>query len=227
MRTAFKLARAHFKLDFPKPMLIMLLMSVTMLAPNYPRIVVIMFFIMMMGSLLSVVRETRSEDMFLTLPIRRRDVVGGQTVYIVCIQTLYLLCCTVTAVVSMFIPFFGKTIATYQPGILANVAFFGISLAVYGAFNLVFLPLYYRKGSNVSAASLTIACLVGILVAILTYGIFETLAQTVPPIGKILLNFDVETLPWQFLFLIGGAALYAALTFFGTRLAEKRYMRGN
>ncbi len=226
MKTSLKLASAHFKLNLPKPLLLMFLMGGLMCAPSYPRIVVVMLFIMMLGSLLGVTRETRSEEMFLTLPIKRVDNVKGQALFTAGIQLIYLLCCAVGATVALFIPFFGKTIATSQPGLVANVAFFGIALIVYGVFNLAFLPLYF-KGGNATASSLFIACVVGILCAFATYGVFELLAQTVPQFGKVLLTFGADTLPWQFLILFCGAAVYAALTVWGTFFAAKRYVRGS
>lgn len=97
---------------------------------------------------------------------------------------------------------------------------------MYGVFNLAFLPLYF-KGGNATASSLFIACVVGILCAFATYGVFELLAQTVPQFGKVLLTFGADTLPWQFLILFCGAAVYAALTVWGTFFAAKRYVRGS
>ena len=71
MTTAIKLAKAHLKLNFPKPMAILFLMSLTMLAPHYPRIVSAMFFVMMISSALGITRETRSEELLLTLPAKQ------------------------------------------------------------------------------------------------------------------------------------------------------------
>lgn len=227
MNTAIKLARAHFKLDFPKPMWLMLLIGAVMCAPNYPRIVAVMCMTMMIGSLLGIVRETRSEELFLTLPIRRRDAVKGQALFTSCIQLIYLSVCALFAVVALFIPFFGQPIAQAQPGIPGNIAFFGIALFSYGMFNLAFFPLYYCKGGATTPTSLFVACIVAILSAIGPYGIFEALAQTVPQVGGVLLSFDSSTLAWQLLMLFCGILLYVGLTAAGTSLAIKRYERGN
>ena len=226
MTTAIKLAKAHLKLNFPKPLAILFLMSLTMLAPHYPRIVSAMFFVMMISSALGITRETRSEELLLTLPAKRSDLVKGQALFVFILQLVYLLCCAAAALAAMFIPFYGKTVAVAQPGMVGNLAFFGVALAVYGAFNFAFMPLYYIKNGKVSPATLLIACIAALVAGFAVYGIFELLAQFVPSVGAVLRSFDFGTLGWQLLVLLGGAVFYVGASALSVMLAVKRYERG-
>lgn len=222
MKTAIKLARAHFALNFPKAISLMFLMSAIMFAPNYPRIVVALFVVMPIMSLFGFIREHRTDDVFSGLPVRRADIINGQALFAVCIEMIYLALMAVFAVVTSFIPFGGGTIASTTVGINGTVAFFGVVFVAYGVFNAILLPVYFKGGKSSPSASV-LAALCSVLGALVPYLGAELLSYFSPFFYALFHSFDFSVIGWQLLVLFMGAAGFFALTYTGAFYAVKVY----
>ena len=219
MNRTLNVARVHLKFDVPKPMWLMLLMSGTMLAPNYPRIVSALLAVSLLSSVVGFIRENRAEEFLETLPVGRRDIIGGHMVTLAAIETIYILCMAVFDVIACALPFFDTSIAASAVGMTGTVAFFGVVFMTYGVFNLVFTVIYRRNGRTPS--SLALGLIVALIVCAVPYGIVEALVQTVAAVGEVFTSFSVEALPVQFAVLFVGIALFVALSALGVFLSDK------
>lgn len=224
MKTAFKQVKLHFALNFPKPMYLLFALGVLMLAPNYPRIVCAMFAIMLISSLLGITRENRSSDFMSSLPIKRSDIAKGQALFVMAVESIYFVCMAVFAVIACFVPFGESTIAETTVGMYGGVAFFGVMLAVYGVFNLVFFPLYFR-GGKCSPSSMLGGMFFGVVAGGIVYMIAEILSQSIASVNAVFTRFDSGVLLPQILILIAGLAVFAALSFVSIKLSEKTYCK--
>ena len=225
MKTAIKLARAHFELNFPKPIILMFLMSAIVFAPNYPRIVVACFVVMPVASLFGFIREHRTDDVFSALPVRRAVLINGQTLFAAVIEMIYVALMAVFALFSAFIPFGeGSTIIKTAVGMKCTPGFFGVVLSVYGVLNLVLMPVYF-KGGNATASRAFVSAVLAVLCALVPYALFETLSVIFPAVSAVFNSFGAPVIGWQLLILAMGSAVFVALTFLSAKLAVCAYKK--
>ena len=222
MKRLLSQIKFHFALNFPLPLWLMMLLGSLMLAPNYPRMVAALFVVMLITSLLSVMRENRSNDMMLIMPIKRGEVASGQVAFIVVVQLIYIAFTAVFAIIAAFVPFNGSTLALTSVGMISSAAFFGVMLGVYGVFNLAFFPLYF-KGGKCSPSSMAVAVAVALICGGALYGIAETISQLVPGANAVFASLSLSVLPWQILTLAVGMGIYALTSLLAVKLSVKAY----
>ena len=113
-----------------------------LLIPGYPYMVAYIytclsvFFIFLNG------RENKDILFTVSLPVRKRDTVKARLMMIAAIELFQILFSVPFAFLSAKInPGYSSNLA----GMEANVAFFGFVFGMYGLFNIVFLPVFYRS----------------------------------------------------------------------------------
>ncbi|MDD3957762.1 MAG: ABC-2 transporter permease, partial [Candidatus Izemoplasmatales bacterium] len=155
----------EFKLASHPTTYIFLSFSLMFLIPNYPSY--IQFLYICMSIFFIFLNGRINQDVFYTvsLPIRKSDVVKARVLMIAIIQLFQVI---------IAIPIALLSIRMYPEGNLAgidpNVAFFGFVFIVFSAFNIGFLPLFYRTGYKTG-----IPFLVGGIASILAYVCLEML----------------------------------------------------
>ncbi len=155
-------------------------------------------------------RENRDIWYSAALPVSKRAMVRGRVRLCVALELAMLALAAPFALLSVRINPNGGNVVGIDP----NTAFFGLSLLLFGIFNRAFLPLFYRTAVKVGKSY---------LLSMIPVTIFILAAEVlvhVPGVGPWLDATDAPAQLRQLPVLIGGAALYALLTWRAAARAE-------
>ncbi len=134
------LMKKEWKLVVTPVPLLFLLLSALVLVPSYPYYVTFFYNALGIFLMLQAARENRDVYYMALLPVTKRDVVRARFSTIVTLQLLQALVC---------VPFMllrrGYAQINNPVGIEANLAFLGFGFVLMGLFDLVFLPMHYKK----------------------------------------------------------------------------------
>ena len=98
-----------------------------------------------------------------------------------------------------------------------NAAFFGFGFMMYGIFNLVFFPMFYKTASKIAVPTI-VALILGVgFVALVEIGV-----QAVPAL-RVLDGMGGDNLIYQIFVLAVGILVFAALNMVSYRLSAKRF----
>ena len=115
--------------------------------PAYPYTVIFMFGCLAPYLTFQYARETNDLWYTALLPVTKKESVRGKCLLIVSIQLFQLL----IAVPSVFLRKILE-VENNPVGIDATIAWFGFGLMIYGIFDLIFFPAYYRNGYKAGRA---------------------------------------------------------------------------
>ncbi len=115
--------------------------------PAYPYTVIFMFGCLAPYLTFQYARETNDLWYTALLPVTKKESVRGKCLLIVSIQLFQLL----IAVPSVFLRKILE-VGNNPVGIDATIAWFGFGLMIYGIFDLIFFPAYYRNGYKAGRA---------------------------------------------------------------------------
>ncbi len=209
------LLRKELRLAAHPSMYIFIALGALVLVPAYPYGMV--FFFAMLGVFQSIMYARETRDIYFTalLPVRKRDAVKAKLLLAAFVQLAQLL---------FSVPFaFLRTL--YLPsgnpvGIEANAAYYGFGLMIFGAFNLIFFPLFFKTAYKAGTAFL--AALIPAAI-----GIFAMEAAVHVPGLEWLDGLSPELLARQLPVLLAGAAVYAGSWFGALAAAGRRFERVN
>lgn len=205
----------EFRLAIHPSVYFFFLLTALLLVPSYPYYV--SFFYLMLGVFLTFKTNRAENDVFYSalLPVRKGDVVRARILAVSILELLNLLIAVPFAVISVKINPAGGNNAGIEP----NVAFFGLSFLMYGLFNLIFFPIFYKTARSEGKAFLEsgIATFVYIVIA-------ETLAQYLPsPVSAYLDTVEKTAQLRQLPVLAAGIVLWAALTLLSAKISADRF----
>lgn len=131
-------------------MYVFALFGVMLVIPNYPYTVV--FFYGLLGIFFTFLNGRENKDVYYcaVLPVTKRDQVRARAWLVVAVELAELVIAVPFAFLSARINPNGTNLA----GIDANVALFGCVLLIYGVFNVVFLPVFYKTAIRAGRAFL-------------------------------------------------------------------------
>lgn len=209
-----KLFLKELKLDVKWPLYLFCLLGAMVLIPNYVIVVGMGYCIMQIFVYMQTSQANLSQEFAATLPVKRGDIVASTTAVIVMFQTLTFAVGAVCAPLAKLISPQGNVV-----GMDANLAFFGFVLVCYAVFNAIFLPNYFKKGSNKYGLPLLLA-LLGFVV---TYGVFEALVQSLPTLHAMLDTYDENFLWVRAIVLAVGIVVYVISNVLATKCAVKKF----
>lgn len=207
----------QFKLNFPIALFFFPLFGFFAFIPNYPLIVAPGYSIMGIMIYVQTVKANSSIEFSALLPVRRRDVSGAICLTAASIQLSILLVAVPFAILSRAAWPEGNIV-----GIDANFSFFAYSLLCYSAFNLVFMPAYFKTGYKFG-----VPLFLGLIAFIAVYGIMEISVQITPALYSVLDGFDLSTIYARLAFLLGAAAVYAGTLALSVKLSGDKFEKAN
>ncbi len=203
----------ELKLALHPTNLLFLFLGAMLLIPNYPYSVA--FFYTCLGIFFVCLTGRENRDLYYTLllPVRKRDVVRARIAAAVVIELVQ---------VAVSVPFAVIRNQLFESenlvGLEANVAFFGVSLALMGAFNLVFFTRYYRDPDKVG-----IPFLLGSAVYFVLLLMFEAFTYFVPLFRDRLDTKDPLFMGAKLGVLAVGAVIFALCGLLACRISEKSF----
>ena len=185
-------------------MYVFALFGVMLIIPNYPYTVV--FFYGLLGIFFTFLNGRENKDVYYcaVLPVTKRDQVRARAWLVVAFAFL-----------SAHINPNGTNLA----GIEANVALFGSVLLIYGVFNVVFLPVFYKTAIRAGRAFLLAVIPMTVLMVLV-----EALSHF-PVVGPYLDATDAAGQVRQLPVLAVGLAAFALLSWLAYRKAARNYER--
>ena len=205
----------EFRLAIHPSVYLFFLLSALLLVPSYPYYV--SFFYLMLGVFLTFKTNRAENDIFYSalLPVRKGDVVRARILAVAILELVNLLIAVPFAILSVKINPAGGNNAGIEP----NVAFFGLSFLMYGGFNFIFFPIFYKTGRSEGKAFLWSG-----VFTLLYIAVAESLAQYIPsPVSAYLDTAEKAAQLRQLPVLLGGIVLWAVLTLLSAKHSTERF----
>ena len=145
------------------------------------------------------------------LPVRKRDVVKSRVMSIVLVELLQLLIAAAFALL--------HAVLYHQKNFLMdpNLAFFGFAFVMYGVFNIIFFPMFYKTAYKVG-----IPAIVAIAAALLFATAVEFAVLAIPALRELDGMWNVGAQLWV---LAGGIVLFVLLNMLAYRISARRFER--
>ena len=205
----------EFRLAIHPTVYIFFLLTALLLVPSYPYYV--SFFYLMLGVFLTFKTNRAENDIFYSalLPVRKGDVVRARVLAVALLELANIVIAIPFAILSAKINPVGGNNAGIEP----NVAFFGLSFLMYGGFNFIFFPIFYKTGRSEGKAFLWSG-----VFTLLYIAVAESLAQYIPsPVSAYLDTAEKAAQLRQLPVLLGGIVLWAVLTLLSAKRSAERF----
>ena len=189
------------------------LFAALILIPNWVYFVALMYFLFTaIPNIFTNAKAQNDTGFSVLLPVRKSDVVKARVMSMATLEIIQIAVAAIFVAISVSINQNGNFL------IDANLAYLGCSLVLYGLFNLVFFPMFYRTGYKIG-----IPLMVGLTVFTVIGGIIEVLVVTAPAVANVLDGNTPSAMVSQIPVLAAGIVLFAGLTWLAYRLAAKNF----
>lgn len=210
-----KLIKKEFGLAMHPTVAIMIMLSFIVVIPSYPYAVA--FFYMTLAIYFTCLNGRENNDIVYTLmlPVAKRDVVKARFAMCVILEMIQLAVLIPLSIVSAMLNPGGNA-----AGMDANPALFGLGLAMYGVFNLIFFTGYYKKVTKpgipfvISAIVMFAVMFAEIVVSII-----------VPVYATVIDTPGMSHLPYKLGYLLIGVVIYVILTIVSYKISVKRFLK--
>lgn len=191
-----------------------LLLSALILVPNYPYAVC--FFYLTLGIYFTCLAGRENHDLAFTLslPVSRGDIVAARFLMCGALEVCQILLAGL--VILLRERLLGG--APNAAGMDANLALPGEGFLLFGLFNLLFFPAWYRDVNKLGVPFLRASAAVFLFVVA---AVVSTYA--LPFVRDVLDTPDPEHLGVKLAFTLTCAVFYAAVTLLAWRMAQKRF----
>ncbi len=210
-----KLLKKEFRLCLHPTAPLFLALASMVLIPNYPYAV--SFFYVTLGVFFICLTGRENHDVAFTaaLPVSRKQIVEGRMLLVCCLEALDLLAVGLLLWVKGLIGF-----TSNEAGMDANIALLGEGLIVFGLFNLIFFPRWYKDINKVGVPFLlgSAAVFVYILLAIVS-------TYAIPFVRDCLDTQDPAHLPEKLVFIAIAALFFACAAWASVTLSAQRFER--
>lgn len=204
----------EFRLAISALFFTMPLFGVLLLIPQWPYFIAMMyFFFIAVPNIFAVAKAQGDIGFSASLPVRRSDIVKSRMMSVALLELLQIVVAALFAV--------GNLLLYPQGNFLldTNAAFFGFTFVMYGLYNAILFPMFYKTAYKIALPTIT-----AIVATVVFAGIVETAVQLVP-FAKAL--DGTQNIPAQMIVLFGGIVVYIMLTLLASKLSVKRFERVN
>lgn len=204
----------EFHLVINKMFFLVLLFGALLLIPEWAYFFAVMYFLFTtVPNIFSIGKAQNDIGFSAMLPISRNDVVKARMLSIIILEVLQILSTAIFAAVNL-------AIYTKNNFLLdTNVTFIGCVFMMYGVFNLVFFPMFYK-----TAYKIGIPVLAALTAAFLFVAAVEFLILLVPGLKILDSRADIAA---QLPVLAGGIIIFAVLNIAALKISVKRFQSVN
>lgn len=96
------------------------------------------FFWILVPQIFGSYNSNQDYNFLSALPVERKDIVKSKALAMYILEALHIVFAVVFGIIHNWI------YEVYNPFLDINLAFFGIGIAMFGVFNIIFLPLYFK-----------------------------------------------------------------------------------
>ena len=185
------------------------------LVPGYPILMSGGFLTLGLFYSFQAMREKHDIEYSLLLPVSKADIVKGKYAFVLLLEGIGFVLCTILTVVRMTLL---KSSPVYLENALmgANLVYLGELLLIFGLFNSIFVRGFFRTGYYIGKPFLCYG-----IPFLLLVGLAETVHH-IPGLG--LLNaFGTDEIEIQLVSLVCGILLFVLLTVIGIRQSVRSF----
>ncbi len=213
-----KLLYKEFNLSIHKAFfLVPLLTGALFMIPQWPYFIALMYFFFISApNILSSYNAKRDYTFTIMMPVAKKDIVTSKILAFMILETTHLIFGIIFAILHN---------AVYRtPNFMLdpNAAFFGLSFIMFGLFNLLMFPMYFRTANNFGFP-VTISCIITIFYA---FGV-EMLVIFNKAAAEILEGREPGNIAVQYGILAAGIIIFLAASYISIRISAKRFAQVN
>lgn len=142
------------------------------------------------------------------LPVTKKDIVQSKIIALVVIELIHLAVGVVFAIIH------NHLWGVWNFSLDANIAFFGVGFLMYGIFNIVFFPYYFKSGYFFGKPTIAGTIITIIYAGIIEYGVIKY---------QFMRDLFEGNITSQLIVLIVGIILSIILTITALQISQKRY----
>lgn len=214
--SAYRLLYKDLRLSIhPFFLMLPVLTGALLLIPQWPYFIALMYFFWISIPTITNTFNAQNDYGFsVMLPVSKGDIVVGKIYSFILLELLHLIFAVIFAVIH-------AVIYDYPNFLLnPNMAFFGVAFLMYGLFNLVFFPMYFR-----TAYQFGLPTIVGTVVTLILAGGIEALAIYFPMVNKFMKGSGRDMRLFQLGVLVVGILLFVVFNYLAIRLSKANYER--
>jgi len=202
----------EFRLNIHPLFYLTTLLGALILIPGWLYFIALMYvFFITITNIMSNGKSQNDIGYCSMLPIRRKDIVKARIMSIHIIELLHIAVAVVFAIIN-------KKLYVYNFFLEPNAAFFGFGFIMYGIFNVIFFPMFYKTGHKIG-----LPAIVSITAAVLFAIAVELGVLLVPKLNYALDNPAPETLIWKLVTLAVGILFFIVTGIISYKLSAKRF----
>ena len=203
----------EFRLVIHPMYYLVMLTGALLLIPQWPFFIALMyFFFILIPNIFTGAKAQNDIGFSVMMPVRKRDVVGARILAMVLLELANIAVAAVFAALN--IALYGAGNFLLDP----NIAFFGLSFVMYGLFNAVFFPMFYKTAYKVGVPLLAAVA----LIVLFALGVEMTVLLW-PGAAYALDGISTPELARQLPVLAAGIGVFALLTWLAWRVSVKRF----
>ena len=187
------------------------LFSALILIPQWLYFIALLYFCFMAAPNIFTLSKTYNEVGFsVTQPVMRRDIVKARLLSLVVLELLQILVAAICVAIKL-------TVMTTPNYIFldGNLAFLGLSFVMFGLFNIVLLPMFYKTAYKIALPTIIATAAAVAFAAAVELGILYV------PFTRFL--DGMQTTNAHVLTLLVGIAVFAGLNIAAYRLSAARF----
>lgn len=203
----------EFKLNISPLFYLATLLGALLLIPGWLYFIALMYvFFITITNIMSASKTQNDIGYCSMLPIRRRDIVKARIMSIHIIELLHIAVAVIFALINRRIYSFNSIFM--EP----NAAFFGLGFVMYGIFNIIFFPMFYKTGHKIG-----LPAIIAIAAAVVFATAVEMGVMLLPKLNYALDNPAPETLIWKLVTLAAGIIFFVVTGIISYKLSAKRF----
>jgi len=207
-----KLLYKELKLNIHPLFYLATLLGGLILIPGWLYFIALMYvFFITITNVMSNAKSQNDFSYCSMLPIRRKDMVKARIMSIHIIQLLHIAVAIVFALIN-------KQLYRANLFMEPNAAFFGLVFIMYGIFNIIFFPMFYKTGHKIG-----LPAIFSITATVLYAGAVEMGVLLIPKLNYALDYPAPETLIWKLATLAVGIVFYIVTGILSYKLSAKRF----
>jgi len=213
-----KLLYKEFNLSIHKfYFIIPFLTGALFLIPQWPFFLALMyFFFISVPNILSSYNSQNDNSFSIMMPVKKSDIVKSKILAFTILELTHLATGVIFALLN--IALYKTDNFLFDP----NPAFFGIAFTMYGLFNIILFPMYFKTAYSYGIPTLTAS-----ITVVLYITAVELLVLFNGKIAYYLEGGSAESRIVQWIVLIAGIIIFAALNAAAARMAAKRFEKVN
>ncbi len=185
------------------------IMGALMLIPQWLYFLVPLYFCFIsLPNLMAMYKSNNDIAFSVILPVAKRDIVRGRITAFVLLELMHVAWAAVFAMIHRSI----YSVENFSFNL--NIAFFGITLILFGIVNIVIFPIFYRTAYRFGFA------VIAANIAALLFAASAELLVVFSERARILMEQRLDT---QLITLAAGIALFSILTVVSYRISANRF----